>query len=124
MSEETSQTEAQGDGWEWAAVEVMGHRSHAGRIREEEKFGAKMLRIDVPIDGDPAKGWSTHLYAASALFSLRYTDEATVMKANKPYVSPYRITHLEEAQDEPERERDPAEEALDPSPMDELDGYR
>lgn len=42
------------EGWEWAVVEVFGHRRHAGRTREEERFGAKMLRIDVPNKGDPA----------------------------------------------------------------------
>ena len=31
------------DGFEWAIVEVLGHRKHAGRVREEERFGAKML---------------------------------------------------------------------------------
>ena len=30
------------DGWEWAVVEIFGHRRHAGRTREEERFGAKM----------------------------------------------------------------------------------
>ncbi len=49
------------DGWEWAIVEIFGHRRHAGRAREEERFGAKMLRIDVPVKGDPAThGWETH----------------------------------------------------------------
>ena len=96
MNAQTAQAEPETDGWEWAVVEVMGHRSHAGRIREEEKFGAKMLRIDVPNEGDAAKGWVTHLYAAGAIFSLRYSDEASVMKANKPYVSPYRLTYREE----------------------------
>lgn len=80
--------------WEWALVEIFGHRSHAGRAREEERFGAKMLRIDVPIDGDPAvKGWRTHFYGGSSIFSYALTDEDSVMRANKPYerASPYRL---------------------------------
>lgn len=81
---EQSGSQGVSEGWEWAIVEVMGHRRHAGRIREEEKFGAKMLRVDIPIDGDVAKGWVTHLYSAGALFSLRYCDEATVYAANRP----------------------------------------
>lgn len=32
----------------WAIVELMGHVRLAGRISEEEKFGAKMGRIDIP----------------------------------------------------------------------------
>lgn len=89
------------DGWEWAVVEIFGHRSHAGRCREEERFGAKMLRIDIPIDGDPAKGWKTHFYGGSSVFSYTLTDEASVMKANKPYESPYRarLTHVEDDAD-------------------------
>lgn len=63
MAEEAPIDAAVDDGWEWAIVEVFGHRRHAGRIREEERFGAKMLRIDVPNKGAPAEhGWTTHWY--------------------------------------------------------------
>lgn len=78
-------------GWEWMAVEIMGHRSHAGRTREEERFGAKMLRIDVPVDGDPAKGWHTHYYSGSAIFGFRLIDRDTALAANKPYEPPARF---------------------------------
>ena len=82
------------DGFEWAIVEILGHRKHAGRVREEERFGAKMLRIDVPVNGDAtANGWQTCYYAASALFSFRLCDEATVIAANKPYDPASRLTH-------------------------------
>ena len=33
----------------WAQVEIFGHRRHYGRISEVERFGAKLLRVDVPI---------------------------------------------------------------------------
>lgn len=69
---------------EFAVVEIMGHRSHAGRILEVEKFGAKMLRIDVPTDGDFAKGFVSHFYSGSAIFGLKMTDLATVIERNKP----------------------------------------
>ncbi|MFC6792734.1 hypothetical protein ACFQE0_26140 [Methylobacterium komagatae] len=83
------QAEEQSDGWEWAIVEVMGHRRHVGRIREEERFGAKMIRVDVPIDGDPvAKGWRTHFYAGSALFSVSPCTREAALKTNKPYERP------------------------------------
>lgn len=81
-------------GWEWALVEIFGHRSHAGRAREEERFGAKMLRIDVPVKGDPvANGWETHWYGGSSIFSYTLTDEDSVMRSNKPYeaASRYRL---------------------------------
>lgn len=77
--------------WEWALVEIFGHRKHAGRTREEERFGAKMLRVDVPIKGDPvANGWETHWYGGSSIFSYTLTDENSVMRSNKPYELPSR----------------------------------
>lgn len=84
-------------------VEIFGHRSHAGRCREEERFGAKMIRIDVPIKGDPiANGWETHYYGGSSLFSYTPTDEASALRANKPYErpSPYRLPAPPEESDD------------------------
>ena len=82
------------DGWEWAVIEIFGHRSHAGRTREVEQFGTKMLRVDVPIKGDPAaNGWETHFYGGAAIFSFTLTTESDVMQANRPYepAARYRI---------------------------------
>lgn len=70
---------------QFAIVEIFGHRRHTGRIQEVERFGAKMLRIDVPTDGDFAKGFVSHFYGGSSIFGLTETDLATVEKANKPY---------------------------------------
>ena len=97
MSEETQApidpATTDSDGWEWMLLEVMGHRSHWGRAREEERFGTKMLRIDVPIKGDPAvNGWSTHYYSGAAIFSYALTDEATALARNKPWEPPARLT--------------------------------
>ena len=79
------------DGWKWVIVEVMGHRRHVGRAREVEMVGVKMLRVDVPIKGDPvANGWETFHYGGSALFGLHLTTEANAMKENKPFDSAYR----------------------------------
>lgn len=97
--EEPNETQPQHDGWSWAVVEIFGHRRHAGRIREEERFGAKMLRIDVPIKGDPAAGWMTHWYGGAAIFCITPTDEASAMAANKPY-EPGRAFFQLEAGDE------------------------
>lgn len=88
------------DGWDWGMLEIMGHRRHAGRYREEERFGSKMIRIDVPkviIDrGDDAgappvlkaETWQTHFYSGGAIFSLTPATEAAVFEANKPYEPP------------------------------------
>lgn len=97
MSEETANPEganADSDGWEWAIVEIFGHRRHVGRTREEERFGAKMLRVDVPNKGDPQQhGWTTHHYGGSAVFSFSLINEATALRANKPYEPPARLTY-------------------------------
>jgi hypothetical protein len=88
----TDGSAAPDDGWEWAIVEIFGHRRHAGRVREEERFGAKLLRIDVPIKGDPlANGWETHWYGGSSIFSFTLTDQESVMRANKSYEAPSRF---------------------------------
>lgn len=93
--------------FEWAIVEIMGHRKHAGRVREEERFGAKMLRIDVPtiaivgvdlaadagggsFTSTAVTGWTTHWYGGSSIFSFTLTDEESVMRINRPYYSPKR----------------------------------
>jgi hypothetical protein len=87
-----------GEGWEAAVVEIFGHRSHAGFIREEERFGAKMIRIDVPKNGDADHPiWETHWYGGASIFSLTLTDAASVFAANRPYRSPSRV--LLEARD-------------------------
>lgn len=95
-------------GWDWAIVEIFGHRKHAGRIREEERFGTKMLRIDIPIEGDPAvKGWRSHYYSGGSIFSLSLTDEASVLAANAPYRPASRLTYAAAPdRDEEEHEDD------------------
>ena len=81
--------------WEWAIVEIFGHRRHVGKAREEERFGAKMLRIDVPKFGTTKDDvtWSSHYYGGSSIFSYTVTDEPTVMNyAERSYTPalPYR----------------------------------
>lgn len=125
MNEATAETVqiSENDGWEWAIVEVYGHRKHCGRIREEERFGTKMLRVDVPtytpeptlFDAadrklvPPKIEWVTHYYGGQAIFSLTPTDEASVMRANKPYERPSRFrlpAPYEEPDDDNEYEDD------------------
>lgn len=89
--------------FEWAIVEIFGHRRHAGRTIEEERFGAKMLRVDVPIDGAPeTKGWRTFYYSGGAIFSFTLTDEASVLKANKTYEPAARYSLEDHSDDEDE----------------------
>jgi hypothetical protein len=106
------------NGWEWVILEVFGHRRHVGRAREEERFGTKMVRIDVPTYPptrtlfDDAEAvpeatitWHTHYYSGSAVFSFSLTDEATVREENTPYAPPHRV-------------RLPAPERVDPNTVD------
>jgi hypothetical protein len=81
-------------------VEIFGHRTHWGRGIEVERFGAKMLRIDVPkiewstpTEEKPSpeplvKDWVTHFYGGASIFSNTLTDERTVLIRNAPYAKP------------------------------------
>lgn len=104
MTEESTAT-ADGDTvsiFEWMLVEVFGHRTHWGRGCEVERFGAKMLRIDVPqVEwSEPSEeqptpapvvtGWVSHFYGGAAIFSNTLTDERTVLLRNAPYAKPAR----------------------------------
>lgn len=60
---------------EWAIVEIMGHRRHAGAISEVQRFGASMLRIDVP-GHEPGSIYATHYFGGPAIFSIRPCTEA------------------------------------------------
>jgi hypothetical protein len=113
LAEPIEQTAAEDDGWEFAMVEIMGFRKHAGRCREVERFGAKLLRIDIPIKGDPVThGWETRFYSGSSMFSYTPTDETSVMRANKPYESPHTYRLPAPDDDEIEIEDDHHEDDL------------
>jgi len=87
---------------EYAIVEVFGHRKHAGRIIEVERFGTKLLRIDIPKEGDFALGFSTHFYGGPSLFSMTPCDLATAQRMNKPYAPASQLTYSEAEVDEAE----------------------
>jgi hypothetical protein len=81
-----------GNGRSWR---IFGHRSQAGRAREEERFASKMVRIDVPTKGDAAaNGWETHWYGGKSIFSYARTDDDSVMHSNRP--ARYRLPPSEE----------------------------
>lgn len=66
----------------WARVEIMGHRCHYGRTSEVQRFGATMLRIDVPVAGAvPLLGeteqFQSVFYGGASIFSFTpMTEEA------------------------------------------------
>ncbi len=88
MTEQSIAETAPDEGWEWSVVEIFGHRRHVGRIREEERFGTKMLRIDVPkVDYETRAimGFASHYYGGGSIFSITPTDEASAITANRGY---------------------------------------
>lgn len=96
-------TESADDPLEYAIVEIMGHRRIAGRILEVERFGTKMIRIDVPKEGDFAKGFVSQFYGGPSIFSVTPTDLATVCKENKPYEPARRYIAAPDADDDDDR---------------------
>lgn len=78
---------------DYAVIEIFGHRRLAGRVMEVEKFGTKLLRIDIPTKGKFEHGFTTQMYGGASLFSVTPCDLATVEKINKPYESAGLLTH-------------------------------
>lgn len=69
---------------QYAVVEIMGHRRHVGRVIEAERFGARMLRVDVPKPAVFDEGFTSHFYGGASIFGITPTDRATAEKANHP----------------------------------------
>jgi hypothetical protein len=91
-TDEQPNTESADKPPEWAIVEIFGHRKHAGRISEVERFGAKMLRVDVPTSDKPDAEFVSHFYGGASIFGITYTDEVSARRLNKPYADPYRAS--------------------------------
>lgn len=57
---------------QWAILELMGHVKLAGRVTEEEHFGAKLGRIDIPTaDGN----FTTQYFSGGSIYRLTPTTE-------------------------------------------------
>lgn len=57
----------------WAVVELMGHVKMAGRVTEEEHFGTKLGRIDIPSrDGD---GYVTQWFSGASIYRVTPVTE-------------------------------------------------
>lgn len=68
---------------EWAVIELMGHVRIAGLVTEEERFGAKLGRIDIP-QGD---GFVTQYFNGSSIYRLTPVTEEiarAVAACNQP----------------------------------------
>jgi hypothetical protein len=76
MSADTKATATQAEVKEgfdsWAIVELMGHVRIAGRVTEEERFGCKMGRIDIP---GPDGQFVTQYFGGSSVYRVTPTTE-------------------------------------------------
>lgn len=79
----------------WGIVDLMGHLRLAGYVTEEERFGAKCGRVDVPRKDDST---STHYFGGSSLYLFTPTTEEiarTVAVRNEPApVHPWELPQL------------------------------
>lgn len=58
----------------WCLVELMGHQRVAGKVTEENLFGAALMRVDIPEIGDGRPGY-TKYYGASAIYAITPVEE-------------------------------------------------
>ncbi len=65
-------SESQESGF-WAIVELMGHVKVAGYVTEEERFGCKMGRIDVPGPDDDVV--ATQYFGGSSIYRITPVTE-------------------------------------------------
>jgi hypothetical protein len=69
---------------QWAILELMGHVRMAGRVTEEQRFGAVMGRIDIPNEDG---GFCTIYFGGGSVYRLTPTTEAiarSVAKGTQP----------------------------------------
>jgi hypothetical protein len=75
---------------EWAIVEIMGHLRRAGRISEVTKFGALLLRVDIPVigDADGETSWATEFFGGASIYRLRPCTEEIARAAARQIGDP------------------------------------
>jgi hypothetical protein len=80
----------------WAVVELMGHVRLAGRLTEEERFGSKMGRLDIPQDDGQ---FVTQFFGGGSVYRITVVSEEVaraVAKAGKiEPVHPWEMRQLE-----------------------------
>ena len=75
----------------WGIVEVMGHKTYAGMVREHVIGSTTFLRIDVP--QTVSRNGYTKYIGTGSVYAITPTDEKTARIAaerlNEPPVNPY-----------------------------------
>jgi len=59
----------------WCLVELMGHRTRAGRVSEVEIAGSKFLRVDIPTDDGQ---YVTEFYGGSSIYAITPGSEELI----------------------------------------------
>jgi hypothetical protein len=67
----------------WGVVELMGHVRLAGKVSEEEKFGTKMGRIDIP----QGEGFITQYFGGNSVYRIT-TAELDAIRAAAEAATP------------------------------------
>lgn len=69
----------------WAVVELMGHVKLAGRLTQEEQFGAKLGRLDIPqADGT----FVTKFFGGQSVYAVTVVTEAVARRVAETASSP------------------------------------
>ena len=91
----------------WAIVELMGHVRMAGRVSEEEHFGGKLGRIDIPAtDGT----FVTQFFGAGSVYRVTIVSEdAARVAARGSQIEPVHPWELSRAIDYDDAEESPDE---------------
>lgn len=102
----------------WAVVDLLGHVRLAGWLTEEEKFGSKLGRLEMPMpDGSTMTRW----FGGGSVYSVSAVTEDVVRAlamSNPPPVSPYDVRALVQAvlpppSREPREPRDEEDDEFD-----------
>lgn len=70
---------------QWAVVELMGHVRIAGLLSEEERFGSKVGRIDIP--NPTGDGFVTQFFGGGSVYRVTFVSEEAaraVAKSSQP----------------------------------------
>lgn len=65
----------------WVMIELLGHRSHVGRVSEVECYGATFAQVEAL---QPSGVFTTHLYGSKAIYSVTELSEEAARKAALP----------------------------------------
>ena len=86
----------------YAKVEIMGHRLHFGLVSEVERFGTKMLLVQVPSHVKPHEWVAEYTYSGAAIFCIKTITEAEALEALRQqaeWAAPARVLPVHEDDD-------------------------